>query len=112
MTAGRGIVHAEYNPSKDQPAHLMQFWILPRTRDISRAGNRSSSRRRSGGGLLPVVSSGDGARHAGDRPGRDDLRLAARGRPAVTHDAAGATARVPVRDRRRRDGERDAARGG
>ena len=28
--AGKGIVHAEYNHSKENPVHLMQLWILPR----------------------------------------------------------------------------------
>ncbi len=27
MTAGRGVVHSEYNPSKDEPLHLYQVWI-------------------------------------------------------------------------------------
>ncbi len=27
MTAGRGVVHSEYNPSKTEPLHLYQIWI-------------------------------------------------------------------------------------
>jgi len=29
MSAGSGIVHAEYNASKTEPAHLLQIWIVP-----------------------------------------------------------------------------------
>jgi len=29
MTAGTGILHSEYNASKDHPLHLMQIWIQP-----------------------------------------------------------------------------------
>jgi len=29
MTAGTGIVHSEYNPSRGEPVHLLQIWIEP-----------------------------------------------------------------------------------
>src|SRR5438270_10512586 len=29
MTAGRGIVHSEFNASKSEPVHLYQIWLLP-----------------------------------------------------------------------------------
>ena len=60
MSAGRGIMHAEYNASETQPVHFLQLWILPRNRgNQPRWEQRKFSPAQRSGKLLPVVSSGD-----------------------------------------------------
>lgn len=34
MTAGRGIIHSEYNASSTDPTHLLQIWILPEVKGL------------------------------------------------------------------------------
>ena len=59
MSAGTGIVHSEYNHSKDHPVHLLQLWIMPRTRGLKpRWEQRQFADAEHSGILLPVVSDG------------------------------------------------------
>jgi redox-sensitive bicupin YhaK (pirin superfamily) len=34
MSAGSGIMHSEFNPSRTDPVHLLQIWIMPERRGI------------------------------------------------------------------------------
>ncbi len=34
MSAGQGIMHSEYNPSRAEPLHFLQIWIQPRERGL------------------------------------------------------------------------------
>jgi redox-sensitive bicupin YhaK (pirin superfamily) len=63
MSAGKGIEHEEFNGSQTDPVHLLQLWIMPRTRgrqprweQRSWSGTDSDAR----DGVLHAVVSGDG----------------------------------------------------
>jgi len=59
MSAGRGVQHSEFNPSKDNPVHFLQIWIQPdRQRiDPSYEEKRFSSEEKRG--RLRVIASPD-----------------------------------------------------
>ena len=59
MSAGTGIVHSEYNHSKERPVHLLQLWIMPRTKGLKpRWEQRRFGLEERSETLLPVVSDG------------------------------------------------------
>ena len=35
MTAGTGITHSEFNPSKTEPVHLYQIWLYPERKGLT-----------------------------------------------------------------------------
>lgn len=34
MSAGSGVVHSEFNPSREKPVHFMQIWFEPRSKGL------------------------------------------------------------------------------
>jgi len=60
MSAGTGITHSEFNASREHPAHLLQIWIMPHTRNVKPAyGEWLPNGSEKKGWAL--VASGDGA---------------------------------------------------
>jgi redox-sensitive bicupin YhaK (pirin superfamily) len=60
MSAGTGITHSEYNPSKDVPVHFLQIWIMPESKSIAPGYEQRSYSRGGRQGRLKLVGSRDG----------------------------------------------------
>jgi quercetin 2,3-dioxygenase len=57
MSAGRGIRHSEKNPSRDEPVHLLQMWVVPDTTGLDPEYEEVDvSDRLSGDSLLALAS--------------------------------------------------------
>jgi hypothetical protein len=61
MTAGRGIVHSEANPSSTETLHLLQIWILPEARGLDPGYEQTSFSADDKRGRLRLIASRDGA---------------------------------------------------
>jgi redox-sensitive bicupin YhaK (pirin superfamily) len=60
MSAGRGIMHSEKNPSDTTPVHLNQIWIMPRNRgNTPRYDQKAFDASARLNTLMPVVSSNE-----------------------------------------------------
>ena len=56
MTAGTGILHSEYNHSKEKPLRLLQMWIFANRRDLAPSWEQKKfSREERKNRLLPIV---------------------------------------------------------
>src|SRR2546430_17258390 len=60
MSAGTGVRHSEANPSKSDPAHLLQIWILPEHRGIEPGYEQKESPAEEKRGKLRMIASPDG----------------------------------------------------
>lgn len=57
MSAGTGILHSEFNPSREEPLRLLQIWIVPTRRGLTPSyETKHFSKEEQRGNLLPVVS--------------------------------------------------------
>jgi redox-sensitive bicupin YhaK (pirin superfamily) len=86
MTAGTGILHSEYNPSADEPVHLLQIWILPERRGLTPGYGQKAFPEAGRQGRLQLLAARDG-RHGAVTVHQDVDLFAAELRPGeeVTH---------------------------
>jgi len=98
MSAGRGVMHSEYNPSADRPVHFLQIWIEPNVTGIRPSYEQKRVDAADKRGRLAPIATPDG--RAGSVTIHQDATIYAGlldGAERVTHDvAAGRRAYVHV----------------
>lgn len=60
MSAGTGITHSEYNPSKSEPVHLLQIWLLPEQRGLTPSYEQKTYPVEEKRGRMRLIASRDG----------------------------------------------------
>ncbi|HRX83626.1 MAG TPA: pirin family protein [Phycisphaerae bacterium] len=60
MAAGTGILHSEFNPSPEEPVHLMQIWIRPDRRGAEPQYDQRRFPALADAGAWTLLASGDG----------------------------------------------------
>jgi len=60
MSAGRGVVHSEFNQSPDEPVHFLQIWIQPDRAGVEPSYEQKTFADAEKSGRLRLVASHDG----------------------------------------------------
>src|SRR5436190_12858372 len=60
MSAGTGVSHSEFNPSRDEPCHLLQIWIMPKARGLTPSYEQKSFTPDEQSGVWRLIASPDG----------------------------------------------------
>jgi len=60
MSAGTGVTHSEFNPSKTNSTHLFQVWILPKEKGLAPCYEQKKFSNEEKTNRLLLVASGDG----------------------------------------------------
>jgi redox-sensitive bicupin YhaK (pirin superfamily) len=60
MSAGSGVTHSEFNPSKTDPVHFLQIWILPERNGMPPSYEEKHFSRESKLNALRLIGSRDG----------------------------------------------------
>ncbi|MEP7181394.1 MAG: pirin family protein [Betaproteobacteria bacterium] len=61
MSAGTGVTHSEYNPSRSEGVHFLQIWILPRATGIAPSYEQKHVDGDARRGRLALIAAPDGA---------------------------------------------------
>jgi redox-sensitive bicupin YhaK (pirin superfamily) len=61
MSAGRGVQHSEFNPSRENPVHFLQIWIQPDQRGVTPSYEQKRFEPEEKRGKLRLIASPDGA---------------------------------------------------
>ena len=61
MSAGTGVTHSEFNPSADNPVHLLQIWIIPEAQRLPPGYEEKHFSVQDKRGRLRLIASPDGA---------------------------------------------------
>jgi quercetin 2,3-dioxygenase len=64
MSAGTGVTHSEFNPSREAPVHLLQIWLLPNQRGLQPSYEEKRFPPEALRGRLALIAAGDGRRGA------------------------------------------------
>jgi len=61
MSAGRGVMHSEFNPSREAPVHFLQIWIEPATRGLAPSYEQANVPAEAKRGRLALVAGPEGS---------------------------------------------------
>jgi redox-sensitive bicupin YhaK (pirin superfamily) len=64
MSAGTGITHSEFNPSKKESLHLLQIWILPEVKGVVPSYDQKATQLDKHPGELCLIASRQGGENA------------------------------------------------
>jgi redox-sensitive bicupin YhaK (pirin superfamily) len=90
MSAGPGVMHSEFNASKESPVHFLQIWVLPKRPGLPAGYEQKYFGDDEKRGRLRLVASPDGT--DGSVRIQQDLRMFATlvgGGASVSHDLTG-----------------------
>jgi redox-sensitive bicupin YhaK (pirin superfamily) len=89
MSAGSGVTHSEFNPSKTEPLHLLQIWITPHTRSLTPSYTEWHPKPESDNDPKVLVISPDGREDSATiHQGADVYRVRLKAGETVSHDLA------------------------